>query len=159
MVGKTPVSGCKLTPLRRAVLLEVDAPFEQQVLDLPQLQRIPDVHHHRQADDLGGTVEITERISHRQRLRARPVSLKPIWSDTALSEAHPGATTRRYRSGKSAGFVRRSQNSGRRHAPRAQTGSARCLAASPACPGCSRGLTDCRPHVRARQDQRSKRSA
>jgi len=34
-------------------MADINAAFEQQVLDLPQGQRIPNVHHHRQADDLG----------------------------------------------------------------------------------------------------------
>ena len=41
-----------------------DAPFEQQVLNLTERQRIVDVHHHREADHLRRTVEATERISH-----------------------------------------------------------------------------------------------
>ena len=62
-------------PEPHRLVADVDAAFEQQVLDLPQLQRIPDVHHHRQADDLGGTVEITERISHRRMLSFDPIHL------------------------------------------------------------------------------------
>jgi hypothetical protein len=38
------------------------APVEK-VFDLTERQRIVDLDHHRQADDLRGTVEIMERIS------------------------------------------------------------------------------------------------
>jgi len=64
-------------------MADIDAALEQNVLDLAQRQRIPDIHHHRQADDFGRRVEITEQISHPQRLRTGLASLKPIWSDSA----------------------------------------------------------------------------
>jgi len=57
---------------------EVNAALKQQILDLPQRQRIADVHHHRQADDLGRTIEISEGILHPPRLRAAPDNLNPI---------------------------------------------------------------------------------
>ena len=40
-------------PETHRLVADVDAPLEQKILDLAQRQRIPDVHHHRQADDLG----------------------------------------------------------------------------------------------------------
>ena len=44
----------------------------------PYGQRVPDVHHHREVDDLRGTVEITKRIFHSQSLRTGPIGLKPV---------------------------------------------------------------------------------
>jgi len=41
---------------------DTDTAFEQKIFDLTERQRITDVHHHSQADDLGQTVEISERI-------------------------------------------------------------------------------------------------
>ena len=38
----------------------VDPPFVQQVFDVSKRKGEPDVHHHRQADDLGRGLEITE---------------------------------------------------------------------------------------------------
>ena len=35
------------------LMTNVDATLGQQVLDLAQLKRISDIHHHRQANDLG----------------------------------------------------------------------------------------------------------
>jgi hypothetical protein len=32
---------------------DIDATFMQQILHIPQRQWEPDIHHHRQADDLG----------------------------------------------------------------------------------------------------------
>lgn len=32
---------------------DVDTSLVEQVLDIPQRQRVADVHHYRQADDLG----------------------------------------------------------------------------------------------------------
>ena len=40
-------------------------------------------HHHREPDDLGRTVEITEGILHRCKLRNSPARLKRICSDKA----------------------------------------------------------------------------
>jgi hypothetical protein len=45
-------------------MANIDDPFKQDVLDLAQRKRIANVHHDRQADHLGRTVEATERISH-----------------------------------------------------------------------------------------------
>jgi hypothetical protein len=36
---------------------DIDATFKQQIFDLPQRKRIPDVHHHREADYLRRTIE------------------------------------------------------------------------------------------------------
>ena len=35
------------------LVADIDTALEQQVLDLAQRQRITNLHHHRQADDLG----------------------------------------------------------------------------------------------------------
>ena len=40
-------------PEPHRLVTDVDAALEQQILDLPQRQRIADVHHHREADYLG----------------------------------------------------------------------------------------------------------
>ena len=66
------------------LVADIDTALEQQVLDLAQRQRVPDIHHHRQADDLGRTIEIAEWISHPTTLRTDPAPLKPICSDTAV---------------------------------------------------------------------------
>ena len=60
-----------------------DNSSEQEILDLSQRKRITDVHHHREADHLGRTVEITEGILHPRRLRNTIPRLKPICSDKA----------------------------------------------------------------------------
>ncbi len=65
-------------------MADIHATLEQQILDLAQRRRITDVHHHGEADYLGRTVEIAERIFHPPRLRADPTRFKPIWSDTAV---------------------------------------------------------------------------
>ena len=64
---------------------DIDAAFVQQIFDLPQRKRIPDIHHHSQADDLGRRLEISEGIAHPETLRNRPHRLKPVSSDTAFS--------------------------------------------------------------------------
>ena len=70
-------------PVPHRLVTDVEAPLEEQIFDLPQRQRIADVHHHREADHLGRAVETTERIAHRRRLGMSPAQLKPIYSDNA----------------------------------------------------------------------------
>jgi hypothetical protein len=64
-------------------MTDIDAAFKHKSLDLTEGQLLADVHHHRQADDLGQTVAITERIFHPPRLKNGLVCLKPFCSDTA----------------------------------------------------------------------------
>jgi hypothetical protein len=68
---------------------DIDATFKQQIFDLPQRKRIPDVHHYREADYLGRTIEISERVSHPPTLPTALARLKPICSDKAAL-AHLG---------------------------------------------------------------------
>jgi hypothetical protein len=62
---------------------DVDPALEEQILDLPQRERIADVHHHREADDRRRAVEAAKGIAHRKTLRNAPPRLKPISSDDA----------------------------------------------------------------------------
>ncbi len=55
-------------PEPHRLVADIDTSFEQQIFDLSQRERIPDVHHHREADHLGRTVEITEGIAHPETL-------------------------------------------------------------------------------------------
>jgi hypothetical protein len=59
-------------------MADVDVALEQQIFDLPQRQRIADVHHHREADYFGRAVETAEGIFHRTSLRIAAARLKPI---------------------------------------------------------------------------------
>ena len=49
-------------PKPNRLVTDIDAPLEQQIFYLPQGQRVTDIHHHREADYLRRTVEITEGI-------------------------------------------------------------------------------------------------
>jgi hypothetical protein len=40
-------------PKPHRLVANIDATLEQEILNLPQRQRIADVHHHREADHLG----------------------------------------------------------------------------------------------------------
>ena len=73
-----------IPPVPNRLVADVDAPVEQNILDLSQRQRIVDIHHHHEADHLGRTVEIPEGIAHRGRLRNLASRLKPIYSDNAI---------------------------------------------------------------------------
>ena len=81
LVGEHRTETVPPKPYRLAA--DVDAPLEQNILDLPQRQRIADIHHHREADHLGRAVEITEGIAHRRTLRNLARRLKPVYSDNA----------------------------------------------------------------------------
>ena len=70
-------------PIAHRLVADVDTTFEHDVFDLAQRQRIADVHHHRETDDLGRAVKITTGIVHYHRLREVPFQLNPIFSDNA----------------------------------------------------------------------------
>jgi len=57
----------------------------EQILDVPQRERKPNVEHHSQADDLGVGLKVLERgaFCHERRLVSRPARLKPVSSDSA----------------------------------------------------------------------------
>src|SRR6056297_1629700 len=61
-------------PEPNRLVADLNAALMQQVLDIPKRQRESDVHHHRQADDLGTGLEVLEwvALTHGGRLRDRP---------------------------------------------------------------------------------------
>ena len=65
-------------PVPYGLMANVYAPFEQNIFDLTQRQRIADIRHHREANDLWRTIEIPEGIVHRRRLGDLTFQLKPI---------------------------------------------------------------------------------
>ena len=77
----------RIPPVPHRFVTNIDATFGQNVFNLAQRQRIADVQHHREANDLGRAVEITAGIS-RLRLRNSPSPLKPIYSDNAFAAVH-----------------------------------------------------------------------
>jgi len=61
-----PDIGCKqraepVPPMPHRLVADVDPVLGQQILNVPQAQRKPHVHHHNQPDDLGRRVEIAKR--------------------------------------------------------------------------------------------------
>src|SRR3984885_12910157 len=64
------------------LVADVDPALGQQILDVAQRQRVSNVHHHDQTDDLWRAVEISERITHAPRLTqprtAREFALTPL---------------------------------------------------------------------------------
>ena len=70
-------------------MTDVDAALVQQILDIAERQREPDVHHYRQADDLRARLEIAEggAFGHTETLPGPLPGLKPGCSDRALSKA------------------------------------------------------------------------
>ena len=57
---------------------DFDAALEQEIFDLSQRQRVKDIQHHRAADYLGRTVEITARVLHRRRYGTLLFSSSPF---------------------------------------------------------------------------------
>lgn len=64
-------------------MTDIDAPFMEQILYIPERQRKSDVQHHRQADDFGATMKVLEwvRFGHADTLRGRPARLNQNLSD------------------------------------------------------------------------------
>ena len=65
------------------LVADIDTALEQQVLDLAQRQRVPDIHNLREANDFGRTIEIAEGVFQPLRLKNGFVCLKPFCSDIA----------------------------------------------------------------------------
>jgi len=70
---------------------DIDATLKQQILDLAQRQRITNLHHHRQADDLGWRIERAERNGFfiRRKLRTTLLRINPVCFDKANPAADP----------------------------------------------------------------------
>ena len=68
-------------PASNRLMTDIDATLEQQIFHLPKRPRITNVHHYREANYLGRTVELTEGIARRRWLRNLAKRLKPIYSD------------------------------------------------------------------------------
>jgi chemotaxis response regulator CheB len=71
-------------------MANIDAAFVEQIFDLPQRKRKPNIHHHSQTDNLGRRLEIPERIFHHQTLRNPPPRLKPDSPDNAIGSSSGG---------------------------------------------------------------------
>lgn len=73
---------------------DVDTPFVQQVLDVPQGKRIPPIHLHCQADDLGAGPEVAKQagFGHHAKLRDRNARLKIHPSDRTARQGVAAAT-------------------------------------------------------------------
>ena len=72
-------------PEPNGFVADVDAPFVQQILHIPQRQWEPDVHHHRQADHLRAGFEVAKwaAFCHPPKLRGCPARLNQFCSDSA----------------------------------------------------------------------------
>jgi hypothetical protein len=49
-----------IPPEPHRFVADIDATFMQKIFDIAKLKREPDIHHHRQADDLGGRLEVAK---------------------------------------------------------------------------------------------------
>ena len=66
-------------------MADIDAALVQKVLDVSKRKRETDVHHDRQADDLGACLEVTKwtAFGHDRTVGKRPARLNQISSDRA----------------------------------------------------------------------------
>ena len=53
LIYNNNLSSCPVPPEPDRLVANIDTALEQQIFDLSQRKRIPDVHHHREADDFG----------------------------------------------------------------------------------------------------------
>jgi hypothetical protein len=72
-----------MPPISDGFMADIDAPFMEQIFNIAQRQREPNIKHHRQADNLTTCFEIAKwvRFCHLQTLRNRPARLKSVSSD------------------------------------------------------------------------------
>jgi hypothetical protein len=72
-------------PEPNRLVTNLDPTLVQQVFDIAERQREPDVHHHGQADDFGGGLEVAKRaqFAHPRMLRPAGRWLKRVSSDNA----------------------------------------------------------------------------
>ena len=70
-------------PEPHRLVAEMDTALAKNILDLRQRQRIPDVHQHREANNLGRQVEIPEWVYNSTGLKNGFFCLKPFRSDIA----------------------------------------------------------------------------
>ncbi|MBA3898048.1 MAG: hypothetical protein H0X36_13145 [Sphingomonadaceae bacterium] len=51
-----------IPPEARRLVAEINPALEQEVLDIAQRQREPDLHHHHQADNFRRRIEVAKRV-------------------------------------------------------------------------------------------------
>ena len=70
-------------PVAHCFVADIDTPLVQQILDVSQREREPNVEHHREADDLGAGLEVAEwgAFGHARTLSAALPRLKRSSSD------------------------------------------------------------------------------
>jgi hypothetical protein len=82
-----------MPPVADRLVAHLDTALVQEVFNIPERKREPDVQHHRQADDLRARLEPLEGagLGHRRRLVGPLPRLKPGLSDKtsrAKAEKH-----------------------------------------------------------------------
>jgi len=80
-------------PKSNSFVTDVDAALVQQILNIPQRERKPSIHHNRQANDLRAAVKILDGVAfcHVSRLRNCLACLKSNPSDKTLLWPKRGA--------------------------------------------------------------------
>ena len=71
-------------------MADIDAALDQQIFDLSQRQRVADIHHHREPDDLWRTVEIAEGVLHLVKLWMPHLHINPFLSDNTVLAKEEG---------------------------------------------------------------------
>ncbi len=70
-------------------MADLNAALVQQIFDILERQRVPDIHHHRQADDFRGRLKVAKRgaFCHPAKLGVRPARLNQFSSGSAVGRA------------------------------------------------------------------------
>src|SRR6202789_1402614 len=77
-------------PKANGLMADVDPALGQELLDVAERERISNVHHHDQTDDLRRAVEISERIAHGLKLPRRD-ALRALCLTTPSGSRHGAA--------------------------------------------------------------------
>ena len=80
-------SVCRAGMASKRLVANVDTALEQQIFDMSQRQRVADIIHHREADDLRRAAEIAERIPHLAKLWVPLLHINPFLSDNPRGRA------------------------------------------------------------------------
>lgn len=72
-------------------MTDLDTPLVEKVLDVAERERVADVHHHRQADDLWARLDVAKggTFDHRGRVGRSRCRLNPSSPDKILGSNGP----------------------------------------------------------------------
>ena len=96
MFAENAVRAEPVPPEPHSLVAYLDASLVEKILDVPQREWEPYVHHHGQANNHGAGLEVAKwaAFCHQKKLSQRPIRLKPVSSDKTLRSRQPTSTGR-----------------------------------------------------------------